>query len=61
MEGTTALNISTISDALVAGLTEAAQGMIGVVADLIPIATLVMGTILVVGFGIKAFKKVTGR
>lgn len=60
MEGA-ALSMDTISSALVSGLTEAAQGMIGVVADLIPIATLVMGTILVVGFGIKAFKKVTGR
>lgn len=60
MEGA-ALNIESISTALVSGLTEAATGMIGVVADLIPIATLVMGTMLVVGFGIKAFKKVTGR
>ena len=60
MEGA-ALSMDTISSALVSGLTEAAQGMINVVADLIPIATLVMGTILVVGFGIKAFKKVTGR
>ena len=60
MEGTV-LSMDSISSALVSGLTEAAQGMIGVVADLIPIATLVMGCILVVGYGIKAFKKVTGR
>lgn len=60
MEGAT-LSIDSISSALVSGLTEAGVGMIGVVADLIPVATLVMGGILVVGFGIKAFKKITGR
>ena len=38
MEGAT-VNIATISDALIDGLNEAAVGMIGVVADMIPVAT----------------------
>lgn len=60
MEGSTSV-ISTVSDALVAGLTDAATGMAGVIGDLLPVALGVMGAVLVVSFGIKLFKKVTGR
>lgn len=61
MEGAATVSIDAIGTALVSGLNEAAVGMIGVVADMIPIATTVMAAILVVGYGIKVFKKVTGR
>lgn len=64
MEGasTTATSvIETVGAALVNGLTEAATGMIGVLADLLPVALAVMAGVLVVSFGIKIFKKVTGR
>ena len=60
MEGAT-VNISAISTALVSGLNEAAVGMIGVVADMIPIATTVLAATLVISYGVKLFKKVTGR
>lgn len=60
MEGSTSA-ISTVSAALVTGLTDAATGMADVIADLLPIALGVMGAVLVVSFGIKLFKKVTGR
>lgn len=60
MEGAT-VNISAISEALVSGLNEAAVGMIGVVADMIPIATTVLAATLVISYGVKLFKKVTGR
>lgn len=60
MEGAT-VSIGAISTALIAGLNEAAIGMIGVVADMIPVATTVMAAVLVVSYGIKVFKKVTGR
>lgn len=60
MEGAT-VSVATISSALVSGLNEAAVGMIQVVADMIPVATTVMAAVLVVSYGIKVFKKVTGR
>ena len=53
--------MSTVSTALVEGLTEAAVGMGKVIGDLMPVALGVMGAVLVVSFGIKVFKKVTGR
>lgn len=53
--------METVSTALVAGLTDAAVGMANVIGDLLPIALGVMGAVLVVSFGIKVFKKVTGR
>lgn len=61
MEGSATVGISTISEALITGLNEAAVGMIGVLADMLPIALTVMTSILVVSYGIKVFKKVTGR
>lgn len=61
MEGTTAVGIEAITSALTTGLTEAATGMINTLAALLPIALTVMTSILVVGYGIKVFKKITGR
>ena len=63
MEGTTTVStmMETIGSSLVSGLTEAATGMVDVLADLLPVALAVMSGVLVVSFGIKIFKKVTGR
>ena len=58
---TTSSVIESVGAALVSGLTEAATGMIGVLADLLPVALAVMTGVLTVSFGIKIFKKVTGR
>ena len=60
MEGTASFT-SSVGEALVTGLTETATGMISVVSSLLPIALGVMGGVLVISFGIKIFKKVTGR
>ena len=62
MEGaTTAVDISSISDALISGLNEASVAMIGTLVDLLPVALTVVTSVLVVSYGIKIFKKVTGR
>ena len=61
MEGSASVGIEAITSALTTGLTEAATGMIGALADLLPIALTVMTSILVVSYGIKVFKKITGR
>lgn len=60
MEGA-AVSTASITTALVNGLTTAATGMIDTLAQLLPIALTVMTSILVVGYGIKVFKKITGR
>lgn len=60
MEGAT-VGIDAITTALTTGLTEAATGMISTLAGMLPIALTVMTSILVVGYGIKVFKKITGR
>ena len=64
MEGaatTTSSVIDTVGAALTSGLTEAAAGMVGVLADLLPVALAVMTGVLTVSYGIKIFKKITGR
>ena len=53
--------MDTVGDALVSGLTEAATGMINVIAEMLPVALAVTAAVLVISFGIKIFKKVTGR
>lgn len=50
-----------VTSALTAGFTSVATSMTGVIGDIIPIALPVVGAVLVVGFGIKAFKKVSGN
>lgn len=61
MEGAATVTTEAISSALVSGLNEAAVAMVNTLADLLPIALTVMTSILVVAYGIKVFKKITGR
>lgn len=58
---TTTVGIADISSALVSGLNEAAVAMVNTVVDLLPICLTVVTCVLVVSYGIKIFKKVTGR
>lgn len=60
MESTT-VTTAAITEALVSGLNTAAVSMIDTLASLLPIALTVMTSILVVAYGIKVFKKITGR
>lgn len=55
MEGATA------ASALVAGLTTVASDAVAAIISVIPPAATVLGAMFVVGVGIKAFKKVSGR
>lgn len=52
---------TTVSSALVAGLTTVANDASGVIIQVIPVAVIVMGAMFVVSVGIKAFKKIGGR
>lgn len=53
--------MDSVSASLVSGLTEAATGMGDVIGAILPVALAVMSGVLIVSFGIKLFKKVTGR
>ena len=55
VEGTT--GAQAISD----GLTTVAGDMTSIVSDVVPIALGIVGTVMVVTFGIKLFRKLTGR
>lgn len=52
---------SSASDALVAGLTQVGSDMSGMIIKELPIALGIVGTIMVILFGIKLFKKITGK
>ena len=53
--------METVTAALKAGITSIATDATGAAADVIPVALPVMGIIVVVGIGIKVFKKVAGK
>ena len=47
--------------ALTTGLTEVATSMGGMITTVLPVALGVVGAIMVVVFGVKFFKKITGK
>lgn len=53
--------ISTITTALTEGIKAIASDAMSAIASVIPVALPIMGAIVVVGIGIKVFKKVTGK
>ena len=50
-----------VSGALTDSLQAVGSDMTGIVADVLPIALPIIGSILVITFGIKIFKKITGK
>ena len=53
------LTVTSVSESLTAALTTIASDMSNAVGAIVPIAVPVLGGILVVSLGIKAFKKIT--
>ena len=53
--------MSTVESAMTTSFTSVSSSMTGMVAKILPIALPVMGVLLVVGFGMKAFKKVANK
>lgn len=52
---------SSASDALVSGLTQVGSDMSEMITKVLPIGLTIVGAIMVITFGIKIFKKVTGK
>ena len=57
----TATGISAVTEALTTGLADIGNQAMSAIGSIMPGALVVMGGMLVVALGIKAFKKVTGR
>ena len=53
--------LSSVETALTTSFTSIASSMTSIVGKILPIALPIMGILLVVGFGMKAFKKVTNK
>ena len=57
----TGTGLSSVETALTTSFTSIGSSMISVVGKILPIALPIMGALLLVGFGIKAFKKVANK
>ncbi len=54
-------SLSSVESAMTTSFTEVGSSMTGMVGKILPIALPVMGALLLVGFGIKAFKRVANK
>lgn len=52
---------SSVETALTTSFTSIGSSMISIVGKILPVALPIMGALLLVGFGIKAFKKVANK
>ncbi|MDD7218884.1 MAG: hypothetical protein PUI16_02665 [Clostridia bacterium] len=57
----TSTSLSAVETALTSSFTSVGSSMTGMVASILPIALPIMGALLLVGFGIKAFKKIANK
>lgn len=53
--------LSSVESALITSFTSIGSSMTSVVGKILPIVLPIMGVLLLVGFGIKAFKKVANK
>lgn len=62
LEGSTSTStIETVTNALKSGITDIASDAMNAIAGVVPVALPVMGAIVVVGIGIRIFKKVSSK
>lgn len=53
--------LSSVETALTSSFTSIGSSMTSIVGKILPVALPIMGALLLVGFGIKAFKKVANK
>ena len=53
--------LSSVETALTTSFTSIGSSMTSIVGKILPVALPIMGALLLVGFGIKAFKKVANK
>ena len=57
----TGTGLSSVETALTTSFTSIGSSMTSIVGKILPVALPIMGALLLVGFGIKAFKKVVNK
>lgn len=60
-DASTGTGLSSVETALTTSFTSIGSSMTSVVGKILPVALPIMGALLLVGFGIKAFKKVANK
>ena len=60
-DAATGTGLSSVETALTTSFTSIGSSMTSVVGKILPVALPIMGALLLVGFGIKAFKKVANK
>lgn len=60
-DAATGTGLSSVETALPTSFTSIGSSMTSVVGKILPVALPIMGALLLVGFGIKAFKKVANK
>ena len=60
-DAATGTGLSSVETALTTSFTSVGSSMTRLVGKILPIALPIMGALLLVGFGIKAFKKVANK
>ena len=60
-DAATSTGLSSVETALTTSFTSIGSSMTSVVGKILPVALPIMGALLLVGFGIKAFKKVANK
>lgn len=53
--------VNTVVESMTTGLSSAGSDILGAIGSIVPVALPVMIGVVVIGVGIKIFKKVTGR
>lgn len=59
--GETDSSLSTVETALESSFKSVGSSMTSVVGKILPIALPIMGAVVLIGFGIKIFKKISGK
>lgn len=51
----------TVSSSMVSAVTSMANAGLAAIGDIVPVAAPVLGAMVIIGIGIRAFKRFTGR
>lgn len=57
----TASTATSVKDAVISGLTTVSNDLTATVTGVLPIALGIVGAVMVIVFGVKIFKKLTGK
>ena len=56
-----AVDLSGATESVTSALSSMGSSMTGIITTVLPVALTIVGTVMVVTFGVKIFRKLTGR